>query len=73
MVSDNIDGFAVDPDDIELLSKKIAFLLQNPGIARDFGEQGYEKVEKNYLDTAFGVRLRKFIEEPAVPKASWMP
>ncbi|WP_159726779.1 glycosyltransferase family 4 protein [Methylosinus sp. Ce-a6] len=63
IVSDGVDGFVVDPDNIDSLAEHMHFLLANPEVARTFGERGRRKVEENYLDGVFGERLKSLLNE----------
>ncbi|MCM8772865.1 MAG: glycosyltransferase [Candidatus Omnitrophica bacterium] len=48
IIDDGINGFLVKPKDIEDISKKILFLLQNPEICKSMGEKNYLLVKKNF-------------------------
>jgi len=47
-VKTNVNGFIVNPFDIESLSKSIIFLLNNPEKSKEYGENGYDSVRKNF-------------------------
>lgn len=63
IVSDGIDGFAVDPNDIDALAERLRLLLSNRATARAFGERGRVKVEENYLDAVFETRFHELLRE----------
>lgn len=63
IVTDGIDGFAVNPRDIEALAEKIAMLLAHPEIATAMGEAGAEKVRSRYLMPHFTENLEELIAE----------
>jgi len=46
VIEDSKNGFLVEPRNINELSRKIRFLLENKNIAREMGEYGRKKVEK---------------------------
>ena len=46
VIEDGKNGFLVEPRNINELSRKIRFLLENKNIAREMGEYGRKKVEK---------------------------
>src|SRR3989344_5288669 len=48
LVVNNETGYIVDPNDLELMSDKIAALLKDSSLARKFGEAGYERVKNNF-------------------------
>jgi len=48
LVKTNVNGFIVNPFDIESLSKSIIFLLNNPEKSKEYGENGYDSVRKNF-------------------------
>jgi len=48
IVVDNQTGFIVNPLNINELSEKIIDLLKNPQKAKQFGENGYERVKKYF-------------------------
>lgn len=48
IVIDNETGYIVDPNNVELMAKKIIDLLKNPEKARKFGEAGYKRVGENF-------------------------
>lgn len=48
VVEDGITGLLVPPEDPKALAKAIAELIDNPALARRFGEKGRERVEKYF-------------------------
>lgn len=63
IISDGIDGFAVDPHDIESLQARLEWLLSNPAVARAMGLRGSDKVRVRYLDDAYRKRLSEILDE----------
>ncbi|WP_198654792.1 glycosyltransferase family 4 protein [Albibacillus kandeliae] len=48
VVSDGIDGFAVDPSETEQLASKIVLLLQEPELAAKFAKAGGQKILERF-------------------------
>ncbi|CDN47383.1 glycosyltransferase family 4 protein [Neorhizobium galegae] len=63
IITDGVDGFAVNPSDIETLAERMAMLLADPGMAAAMGEAGVEKVRSRYLMRHFKGNLEKIIAE----------
>lgn len=61
IVTDGIDGFAVDPRDIETLAGKLTMLLADPDMAAAMGEAGSKKLRSRYLMRHFRGNLEKLI------------
>jgi glycosyltransferase involved in cell wall biosynthesis len=61
IVTDGVDGFAVNPRDIEVLAAKMAMLLAHPEIAAAMGEAGAEKVRSRYLIRHFKGNLEELV------------
>lgn len=47
-IIDGETGYIVNPFNIEEIAGKIIYLLENPEIAKKFGEAGYERVKKEF-------------------------
>lgn len=63
IVSDGIDGFAVDPADPAALAARVGWLLDHPDRARAMGRAGRDKVAARYLMPAFRARLNAILDE----------
>lgn len=61
VVSHGVDGFAIHHDDIDSLSEKIIFLLENKNSAINMGKAGHQKVLENYLMNNFVERLNSLL------------
>ena len=48
IVIDSESGYLVDVEDEDLMAEKIIYLLDNPDIAKRFGENGYRYVSKRF-------------------------
>jgi phosphatidylinositol alpha-1,6-mannosyltransferase len=64
VITDGVDGYAVNPWDIEALAEKIAMLLDHPDMAAAMGEAGADKVRSRYLMEHFKGNLEKLMELP---------
>jgi phosphatidylinositol alpha-1,6-mannosyltransferase len=63
IVADGLDGFVVDPDDLEALVERLYLLLSQHEIANDMGERGRQKVEQKYLNSNFRANLDQILAE----------
>jgi glycosyltransferase involved in cell wall biosynthesis len=63
IVADGVDGFVVDPADVQVLADRLYTLLTQPDLARDMGERGRLKVEQKYLNANFRLHLDKILDE----------
>lgn len=63
IITDQVDGFAVDPHNIEALAARISYLISHPEMAQSMGLAGAAKVRANYLDAAFQRRLGEILDE----------
>jgi phosphatidylinositol alpha-1,6-mannosyltransferase len=61
VVSDGVDGFTVDPADIDRMAEAIAALLSDPAMAARFAAAGREKVEQRYSVGVFTRNLRELV------------
>lgn len=48
VIEDNVNGFLIPFEDIELLNKRTAELINNPKLMTLIGERGYQTVKKDY-------------------------
>lgn len=63
VVTDGIDGFAVDPADISMIADRLYLLMSQPDLAAAMGENGRRKVDEKYLNPAFRSNLDNIIDE----------
>ncbi len=63
IVSDGLDGFAVDPTDATALADRLTRLMTQPELAKAMGEKGREKVLQLYLDGNFRSNLNAILDE----------
>ena len=57
VVNNGKDGFLVEPKNVEDLTLKIQYLLENEEVRKKFGREGREKVEEKYLWEKIGEKL----------------
>ena len=63
MVTDGVTGLLVPPRDPEAIAAAIARLLDDPGEARRFGEEGRERQQNNYRMETMVERVEQRYEE----------
>lgn len=51
MITDGKHGFLTPPKDFEKMAQKINFLVKNPSLRKDFGEEFYKFTCNNFSDT----------------------
>ena len=70
VVADGVDGFVVDPANVEALADRLHVLLTQPDLAKAMGESGRLKVEQKYLNANFRVHLDKILDEVELDSAA---
>lgn len=63
IVTDHVDGFAVDASDIAALADRIEQLVLDPDEARRMGIAGHAKVTSSYLMHAYEQHLNELLDE----------
>lgn len=63
VVDNGKNGFLVDPKDVEALSSKIEYLLENEDVRRKFGREGRKKAEMYYSWGKIGKKLESIYLE----------
>lgn len=63
VVDDGKNGYLVEPKDIDALTKKIQYLLENDDMCKKFGNNGRKKVEERYSWKKIGSKLEKIYFE----------
>ena len=48
IIEDGVDGFTVDPDNVEMISEKMKQLIVDEGLRNTFAKNGYEKVSSKF-------------------------
>ncbi|ONF96441.1 glycosyltransferase family 4 protein [Sphingomonas jeddahensis] len=65
VIADGVDGFTVDPTDIQALAARLRELLDDPELAARMGATGRAKVERQYSNAAFVANLRALLAAPS--------
>jgi glycosyltransferase involved in cell wall biosynthesis len=60
---DGETGFLVDIFDEDSLARRIDDLLDNPELRKQFGLNGYRRVQENYTDSIYFQRLHALYEK----------
>jgi glycosyltransferase involved in cell wall biosynthesis len=68
VITDGVDGFTVDPTDIQALAERLRQLLDDPALAARMGAAGRATVERQYSNAAFVANLRALLATPPPPK-----
>lgn len=63
IVADQVDGFVVDPSDLQGIAECLFRWLSDPVLARTMGERGRVKVQDLYLNKSFRSNLDQIIDE----------
>lgn len=48
LISDGVDGWLIDPEDVEAITARLAWLASHPEAARAAGEAGHDKLLRRY-------------------------
>jgi glycosyltransferase involved in cell wall biosynthesis len=51
LISDGIDGWLIEPEQVEAIRARLAWLADHPEAARAAGEAGHEKLLRRYTTT----------------------
>lgn len=57
IVDDGIEGFLVEPMDVDSLAERCRLLIESPDVAIKMGEQGRKRVERDFSATAMADRV----------------
>jgi glycosyltransferase involved in cell wall biosynthesis len=63
IIIDGKTGYIVPPRNIAALSEKIIYLLQHQDIAKQFGEEGYKRVQEKFHITQHCDQILKVYEQ----------
>lgn len=61
VVNNGENGFLVEPKNVDQLAEKISYILNNPDIAKQFGEYGRRKVLEKYDMQNVGKKLEQIL------------
>jgi glycosyltransferase involved in cell wall biosynthesis len=62
VVTDGVDGFTIDPENIESLAGRLTLLLQDQSLRTRFSEQGVRKVREKYSTENLKMNIKKLFE-----------
>jgi glycosyltransferase involved in cell wall biosynthesis len=71
-VENGKNGWLLEPGDVRGIADALTKLLQNPSMAREFGERSYEIAQKRYSWDAVGKRFRENIQRVLDAKSEHM-
>jgi glycosyltransferase involved in cell wall biosynthesis len=63
IVDDGIEGFLVEPMDVNSLAERCRLLIESPDVAKKMGEQGRKRVERDFSATAMADRVASVYKE----------
>lgn len=69
IVSDGVDGYVVDPNDVDAIADRMARLLSDETLGIGMGRRGMEKVQGRYLDSHFRANLDSLLGDMAPEKS----
>ena len=68
IVEDGVEGFLVEPMDVNGLVERCGQLIESPELARKMGEQGRKRVERDFSATAMADRVALVYKELVMPR-----
>ena len=68
IVEDGIEGFLVEPMDVNSLAKRCRLLIESPDVARKMGEQARKRVERDFSATVMADRVALVYKELLMPR-----
>ena len=63
IIEDGVDGYLVEPMDVNNLAERCRRLIESPDVARKMGEQGRVRVEREFSATAMADRVVSVYKE----------
>ncbi|WP_259774925.1 glycosyltransferase family 4 protein [Aliiroseovarius crassostreae] len=64
VVTDGVDGFAIDPQDSPALARAMQRLFEDPALAAEMGQKGAEKLLQNYTTDRLQANVAQLIAQP---------
>ncbi|RVU83412.1 glycosyltransferase family 1 protein [Leucothrix sargassi] len=61
VVENTVDGFCIDPEDVDCLASVLLKLIEQPDLAREVGANGAKKLEAFYMDLSFRSNLKNIL------------
>ena len=68
IIEDGVDGYLVEPMDVDNLAERCRQLIKSPEFARKMGEQGRKRVERDFSSTTMADRVALVYKELLVPR-----
>jgi len=68
IIEDEVEGYLVEPMDVDGLAKRCRQLIESPEISVKMGEQGRKRVERDFSATAMADRVASVYKELLVPR-----
>jgi glycosyltransferase involved in cell wall biosynthesis len=63
LIKNGETGFLIEYKDIPQLEETLIHLIENPGLRKNAGEKGWEKLQKNYTKEIIGEKYRRFYDK----------
>ena len=68
IIKDGVEGFLVEPMDVNSLAERCGRLIESPDVAREMGEQARKRVERDFSATAMADRVASVYKELLMPR-----
>lgn len=62
-LEDGVTGFLIHPGDLTGMAEKIDFLLQNPSVARQMGQEGRQQAEQRFTSRQYVPKLLEIYQQ----------
>ena len=63
IIEEGVDGYLVEPMDVDNLAERCRRLIESPDVARNMGEQGRKRVERDFSATVMADRVISVYKE----------
>ncbi len=63
IIEEGVDGYLVEPMDVDNLAERCRRLIESPDVARYMGEQGRKRVERDFSATVMADRVISVYKE----------
>ncbi|WP_170161292.1 glycosyltransferase family 4 protein [Methylocaldum marinum] len=70
IVRDGVDGFIVDPKNVDLLARRVVELVRNSELRRGMGHSARTRYEAQYSLTAYARNLKRAMDRFLLPEAT---
>ena len=68
IIEDEVEGFLVEPMDVNRLTERCRRLIESPDVARRMGEQARKRVERDFSATVMADRVASVYKELLMPR-----